>query len=184
MTAGRNASAGSLHWGTPRKYVEAVRTFLGGIGLDPCSNPHSAVGADAEFLLPGRDGLREPWDARTVYVNPPYGSDRERGTTIRDWLRRCAEAARAGSEVVALVPVAPNTRHWKLHVWPEASSVCFLADTRVKFLEDGREGVRGAPMACAMVYWGPRAAAFSDAFSAHGAVVHLRAPAPGGAAAA
>jgi hypothetical protein len=28
------------------------------------------------------DGLLEEWDYPTVYVNPPYGNDKERETTI------------------------------------------------------------------------------------------------------
>ncbi len=174
MTAGRTQRPGSHHWGTPPLYAEAARAFLGGIDLDPCSNEHSVVAAAREYRLPGRDGLAEPWDAERIYVNPPYGSDRERGTTIRDWMARCAAAGRSGSEVLALVPVATNTSHWKRHVWPEATAVCFLADTRLKFLEDGRAGGKGAPMACSMVYWGPRRAEFVAAFGRHGAVVALR----------
>lgn len=170
MTAGRSVNPGSRDWGTPRRHAEAVRAFLGGIDLDPCSNEHSVVGAAVEYRLPGRDGLAEPWDAARIFVNPPYGTDRVRGTSISDWLARCAAAGAGGAEVVALVPVAPNTAHWKRHVWPSAAAVCFLADTRLRFLEAGRDAGKGAPMACAMIYWGSRPGAFSAAFSALGAV--------------
>ena len=93
MTAGRTVNSASHHWGTPLHYVEAVRSVLGDrIYLDPCSNEHSVVNAETEYQLPEADGLRESWDFPTIYVNPPYGADRERGTTIRDWLKRCAES--------------------------------------------------------------------------------------------
>src|SRR5262249_51212479 len=149
MTAGRkNVAAQSRHWCTPLNYVNAVREFFGGtIALDPCSNRDSIVHAEVEYRLPKADGLRAAWDYSTIFVNPPYGADRERGTTIRDWLRKCAEAhEQHAAEVLALVPVATNTRHWKLYVWGAATAIAFLYDTRLRFLVAGRDGGKGAPM--------------------------------------
>jgi hypothetical protein len=177
MTAGRsNAWSLSKDWCTPPKYVNAIREFFGGrIELDPCSSEHSIVKADVEWILPEVDGLREEWNYRTIYVNPPYGADRERGTTIRDWLRKCAEAhSKYGAEVLALVPVATNTRHWKFYVWGAATAVAFLYDTRLRFLVNGRDIGKGAPMSCAMVYWGFRYHRFEQVFLKFGAVVDLR----------
>ena len=135
MSAGRTVNSLSLEWGTPKKYVDAVRcVFSGEIDLDPCSNEYSIVGAAVEYRLPHHDGLVESWDFARIYVNPPYGSDRERGTNIKRWLYRCAEANQLHkSEVLALIPVATNTSHWKNYVWTKATGVCFLYDTRLKF---------------------------------------------------
>ena len=177
MTAGRNnATSLSQHWCTPPKYVRAIRKFFAGrIELDPCSNKHSIVKAEVEYCLPKTDGLRESWNYGTIFINPPYGADRKRGTTIRDWLRRCAEAnARHDSEVLALVPVAVNTRHWKLNVWGAATGVAFLYDTRLRFLVNGKDGGKGAPMSCAMIYWGPQYKRFEAIFLRFGAVVDVR----------
>ena len=176
MTAGRNIVSISQTWCTPPKYVHAVREVFGGaIALDPCSNRHSVVHAEIEYRLPDEDGLHNTWDFRTVYVNPPYGADRRRGTTIKDWLRRCALAReKHKSEVLALVPVATNTKHWKDYVWGVADAVAFLYDTRLRFLVDGKDEGKGAPMSCAMVYWGDHLARFEEVFSCHGAVVDLR----------
>ena len=176
MTAGRkNADTLSKDWCTPHKYVDAVRRVFGGqIDLDPCSNKWSVVKAKIEWSLPHDDGLRKQWSFPTIYVNPPYGGDRERGTKISHWLRKCADAFyELGAEVIALVPVAANTLHWKESVWARATSVCFLYDTRVRFLESGWDGGKGAPMACAAVYWGTKPEEFAIAFSEHGAVVDL-----------
>lgn len=174
MTAGRTVIGNSQDWSTPEKYVRAVRDALGGIRLDPCSNEWSKVQADVEWRLPDIDGLRRPWDYSTIFVNPPYGTDTSRGTRIIDWLQKCSEANELyGSEVIALVPVAANTKHWKLYVWPTASSVCFLYDTRLRFLVNGKDDGKGAPMACAAVHWGSGKKRFTEVFSAHGAVVDL-----------
>ena len=172
MTAGRRVQGvTSQHWNTPHVYVAAVREVLGEIELDPCSNPTSVVNASREYLLP-QDGLVEPWDASTIFVNPPYGRDSHRGTSIKQWLIRCRETHQnRGSEILALVPVATNTSHWKENIWGVATAVAFLYDTRLKFLENGKEGGRGAPMACAMVYWGGRFPIFRRVFSRFGAVV-------------
>lgn len=176
MTAGRTVNAMSQHWGTPDKYVDAVREVFGGeIGLDPCSNGDAVVHARVEYRLPDHDGLHESWNYPTVYVNPPYGSDRDRRTTIKHWLRRCAEAHQNhASEVLALVPVATNTSHWKNYVWKAATAVCFLYDTRLRFLVDGQDKGKGAPMSCAMIYWGKDYDRFLEVFVRHGAVVDLR----------
>jgi hypothetical protein len=174
MTAGRTVIGNSRDWCTPVKYVEAVRAVLGEVHLDPCSNEWSVVGAATEWKLPAVDGLRQSWKYPTIYVNPPYGSDPQRGTRILDWLQKCSEAhEHFGSEVIALVPIAANTKHWKLYVWPTAASICFLYDTRLRFLVQGRDDGKGAPMACAAIYWGKQKQSFADVFSSHGAVVDL-----------
>lgn len=175
MTAGRTVISDNKDWCTPPNYVDAVRRCLGGsIDLDPCSNRHSVVCASTEYIQPDHNGLLESWNFATIYVNPPYGADREAGTTIKHWLRRCAEAfVQHQSEVLALVPVATNTAHWKLHVWSAATAVAFLYDTRLKFLVNGQGGSKGAPMSCAMVYWGRHYDRFFEIFARFGAVVNL-----------
>lgn len=175
MTAGRTINTKSQDWCTPKKYVDAVKEVFGGdISLDPCSSRHSIVNSKVEYMLPEHDGLRESWDYPTIYVNPPYGIEKNHGTTIRHWLARCAEAhENYGAEVLALVPVATNTGHWKNNVFGRAEAICFLYDTRLKFLENGKSAGKGAPMACAMIYWGKFYQKFYDVFIEHGAVLNI-----------
>ena len=78
------------------------------------------------------------------------------------------------SEVLALVPVATNTGHWKNNVFGKATGVCFLYDTRLRFLVNGQNGGKGAPMSCAMIYWGRDFDRFLSLFDKFGAVVDLR----------
>lgn len=143
MTAGRtNSNPLSHNWCTPKKYVSLVHDFFNGPpSLDPCSNEWSLVEAKVEYKLPLNDGLEESWEHPTIFVNPPYGKDRDRGTSIKDWVRRCSDAYLSyGSEVLALVPVATNTSHWKNYVFKYAIAISFLGDTRLKFMIDGVEG--------------------------------------------
>lgn len=175
MSAGRKINTLSQDWGTPEKYVEAIKEFFGGeIDLDPCSNQFSIVGARVEYMLPGNNGLKDSWNFERIYVNPPYGLDRKRGTGIKNWLYRCAHAHKTfGSEVLALVPVATNTGHWKKYVFGKAIALCFLYDTRLKFLVNGQSGGKGAPMSCAMIYWGTAPDRFRSVFEKFGAVLSL-----------
>lgn len=175
MSAGRTVNSQSQSWGTPPEYVKTIKRFFGGsIALDPCSNECSIVHAEIEFMLPQNDGLKEDWSYPTIYMNPPYGADRERGTTIKNWLVKCAIThQKYDSEILALVPVATNTSHWKQSVFGKARAVCFLYDTRLKFLENGFSAGKGAPMACAMIYWGIDCDKFYDTFIEYGAVIDL-----------
>jgi hypothetical protein len=175
MSAGRKINSQSQEWGTPQNYVRAVMEFFGNeIDLDPCSNDHSIVEAKVSYKLPQHDGLKESWEYERIYVNPPYGLDRKRGTGIKNWLYRCALAHKSyGSEVLALAPVATNTGHWKKYVFGKARSICFLYDTRLKFLVDGQNGGKGAPMSCAMIYWGANHERFVEVFRKFGAVLNL-----------
>jgi len=171
MTAGRTVNTLSQDWGTPLKYVETVKSFFGGeIDLDPCSNDYSLVEALNEYALPV-DGLAKSWNFARIFVNPPYGADRQR----KHWLFKCEEAHRChNSEVLALIPIAANTSHWKHYIFGKATAIAFLYDTRLKFLVDGTDAGKGAPMACCMVYWGKEFDRFWKTFNCHGAVADIR----------
>ena len=176
MTAGRtNCNQKSKSWCTPPKYVEAINIFFNtNLELDPCSNEYSLINAKNKYQLPYKDGIIEDWNYKTIFVNPPYGADRERGTTIKDWIRKCYEANKLyHAEVLALVPVATNTRHWKDYVFGKAIGICFLYDTRLHFYINGHEDEKGAPMSCAMIYWGKDIEKFVLIFSKFGAALDL-----------
>lgn len=175
MTAGRQAVSTTKDWCTPPHLIQSVKEVFGGtIELDPCSNSYSLVEAQRSYQLPTSDGLKEPWDARTIFVNPPYGSDPIRRTRILHWFRKIDEAHNKGSEIIALVPVATNTTHWKEFVYPLASAICFLSAPRLRFYVNGIEDPKGAPMACAVIYYGKNFKKFSEIFKEHGAVIPLQ----------
>lgn len=125
---------------TPSYVLEPVREALGGrIGLDPCTEPDNPTGA-AVFYTAATDGAEEPWDANSIYVNPPYSKARER------WVARCIEAAEAGVQVVLLMPSHTDTRlfHRALQT---ASHVVFIKG-RVKFgvlRDNGRQEAASHP---------------------------------------
>jgi len=154
MTAGRRINTTSVHWNTPPKFTIPIREFFGGIiDLDPCSNEESIVGANTELY---EGGLEHDWNQHeSIFVNPPYG----RG--IKDWLRKCHET---DSEIIALIPVATNTTHWKEFIY-KSDVICFLYDTRLKFMIGENTNNKGASMSCCLVYWGDRKEKFVQHFS-------------------
>jgi len=163
MSAGRKIKTGSIHWCTPPKYVIPITQFFGKIELDPCSNPESIVNANIELCT---GGLEYDWrKVRTVFVNPPYGRNGE--TSIYDWLKKCFVSQSRQTEIIALIPVATNTKHWKDFVF-KANVICFLADTRLKFLINGNTNNKGASMSCCLVYFGERTSDFVLEFSHYG----------------
>lgn len=109
---------------TPPYILEPVREALGGIGLDPCTLPDNPTRAD-RFYHPPMDGAALPWDAETIFVNPPYGKARER------WVARCIEAGFTGSRVVLLMPAHTDTRVFQRAL--ASADSAFLIRGRVKF---------------------------------------------------
>lgn len=113
---------------TPPYVLGPVRLALGGIGLDPCTEPDNPTGAE-RFYTVVDDGLVAPWSGPdwrpTVYVNPPYGKARE------PWVERCVEAGERGQRVVLLIPSHTDTRTFQKAL-PSTSGVVFIKG-RVKF---------------------------------------------------
>lgn len=105
-------SSESVEHYTPIEIVEAARTVLGGIDLDPasCSTANEVVkaaawyGPGSEF---GEDGLAEPWLGR-VFLNPPGGvvPEAHRGCGTKSnaalWWAYLAEAWRTGEVDAAI----------------------------------------------------------------------------------
>lgn len=175
MSAGRKVNTKSKNWGTPKKYVDVINIFFNNeINLDPCSNEFSIVNADINYIYPRNNGLKDSWNYKNIFVNPPYGRDKGTSTSIKNWLKRCFDAhIEHNSEILALIPVATNSSHWKEFIFPKAKAICFLYDTRLKFLENGKEGGKGAPMGCCMVYWGKDYDKFYNTFIDYGAIIPL-----------
>jgi len=172
MSAGRSSISLKKDWNTPPKYINLIKEFFGNIDLDPCSNECSMVEANVKYILPV-NGLRESWNYKTIFVNPPYGRNKEDKTSLYDWIKKGVEAFESGSEVLFLIPVATNTKHFKNLIFKKAEGICFLEDTRLKFWSDGIEDKKGAPMACCIVYFGNKYEKFYDVFKNSGKCFRL-----------
>ena len=108
---------------TPAYVLEPIRCLLGGIGLDPCTEPDNPTGAKKFYALP-QDGLELSWESRSVFCNPPYGEARNR------WVARCIAS---GDErpTVLLIPSHTETQTAQLAL-RECTSVLFV-QARLRF---------------------------------------------------
>lgn len=115
---------------TPSYVLEPVRKLLGGIGLDPCTEPDNPTRAERFYALP-EDGCVLPWDAASVFCNPPYGEARDR------WVTRCIEEGR-GKPVVLLIPSHTETRIFQRALWFCTSVVFVRGRLRFGVLRENR----------------------------------------------
>lgn len=85
---------------TSPEFMNAFDIAFGDIDVDPCGHTMSpVVAADRIMLSEGRDGLREDWRGRVVFVNPPFSAQ-------LDFLERAHDQWASGNAqiVVCLVP--------------------------------------------------------------------------------
>lgn len=87
-------------WYTPGWVIEAVRGAMGGIELDPASSAlaNETVRADRYFTA-DIDGLAQPWEAETVWINPPYGFRKGQ----REFMLKLLESLEAGTVDRAII---------------------------------------------------------------------------------
>ena len=174
MTAGRNSISSKKDWNTPPKFVELINKMLGDIILDPCSNKNSIIDAKIKYILP-TDGLKEDWNYNTIFVNPPFGRIVENKTSLYNWIEKGVDAnENYKSEILYLIPVATNTKHFKDLIFKKAKGLCFLKDTRLKFWSEGVEDKKGAPMACCFIYFGENYGKFDLLFSEFGQCFEIK----------
>lgn len=142
---------------TPAWLVAKVADFLDGIELDPCTSADNPCGATRIFTEDD-DGLGKAWQARTVYMNPPYGR------VIGEWTWNLENQYSIGliDEAIALLPARTDTQWWQTIA---AYPVCMVTG-RLKFNDCGTS----APFPSALVYLGYRWRAFQHAFGDIGTI--------------
>ena len=134
-------------WGTPQ-YVFDHFDKIYNYGLDAAANKGNAK--CEKYITPEQDSLSVDWaseypEARSVWLNPPYG----RG--IGAWMKKCHDQADKGLVVSALVMARTDTRWW--HDWCMKANHIWLIKGRIRFV--GSDGVPGnsAPAPSALVVW-------------------------------
>jgi phage N-6-adenine-methyltransferase len=161
----RAQGTGENEWYTPGQYIEAARSLMGGIDLDPASSDlaQRTVGADAYFTK-ADDGLAREWAGR-VWLNPPYAQP-----AIQHFADKVVAEVRAGrvTEAVVLTHNYTDTA-WFHNMAADCSAICFTRG-RIGFVAP--DGKRAAPtQGQAFFYFGPRPEAFAEAFGAFGFVM-------------
>ena len=117
-------------WMTPSYIIEPVREALGGhIMLDPASSALANEIVQAEhYLTSSYNGLAIPWNADTLFMNPPYSRGK-----IGLFCNKLLEAINAGSvdHAIALVNSSTETKWWQMLA--SSANGIFLPSKRICF---------------------------------------------------
>lgn len=159
-------NSGNNEWYTPADYIQLAREVMGGIDTDPASSEvaNKTVQA-ARFFSAEDNGLAQTWSGR-VWMNPPYAQP-----LIADFAEAVASKFEQGEIEQACVLVNNGTETgWFQRMLGAATAVCFPRG-RIRFVDP--EGTpSGAPLqGQAVLYMGPNAELFSDAFASKGKVL-------------
>jgi site-specific DNA-methyltransferase (adenine-specific) len=120
-------SSRSEEWPTPQAFFDELDTEFK-FTLDPCATPQSAK-CPTHFTR-SQDGLAQDWGCHRVFCNPPYG----RG--MREWARKCYQAAQNGALVVLLAHARTDTR-W-FHDWVYGKAELRFVRGRLRFGDGGQ----------------------------------------------
>lgn len=116
---------------TPDYVLDAVRSVLGGIDLDPCTEPSNPTNATVFYHLP-QDGAVMPWTESRIFCNPPYGEARNR------WVMRCIAEAKNGKQIALLIPSHTETKIFQTALMFCQSILLIRARLRFGVLRENR----------------------------------------------
>jgi hypothetical protein len=155
---------GDVEWYSPRSIVEAARTVLGRIDLDPasCDVANEVVKARRIFTVKD-DGLRHPWRGR-VFMNPPYSPNARCGRFIDKLVAHVRDES--VSEAVVVLNNSTEVL-WFKTLSTVATAICFPTG-RLRFWKPGQTGAM--PVGQSIVYAGRRPKKFQRAFRRFGHV--------------
>ena len=123
---------------TPTKVVDAVHFYFtlrgkSGILLDPATSEDNPTRAH-NWYTREHDGLKHPWVSGT-FVNPPYGEE------LRAFVDKIIEEARAGKEIVALLPTSRSEQdYWQRLWWDVTPTGDVQVRKRLAFMTRGEDG--------------------------------------------
>lgn len=154
-------NSGENEWYTPPEYIEAARSVMGSIDLDPATSDIANKTVQAShYYTAEMNGLERPWFGN-VWMNPPYSSDK-----IGAFVDKLVIERPNIDGAIVLVNNATETA-WFIKLIGIASAVCFPRG-RVKFI-DTQGNSSGAPLqGQAVIYIGNSVDRFCDEFSRFG----------------
>lgn len=158
----RAEGTGENEWFTPEKYIEAARKVMGGIDLDPASNPIAQDWIRAtKFFTRADNGLAQQWHGR-IWLNPPYAQP-----LIWQFCEKLVEELSSGrvDQAILLTHNYTDTA-WFHHAEQCASLICFTRG-RIPFVDD--DGEDCAPtQGQAFFYYGDKGDEFRTVFTEFG----------------
>ena len=159
-----NQDSGAFEYYTPPFIVDAARTVLGAIDLDPASSPQANRTVQAShFYTIDDDGLNQYWYGN-VWMNHPFGRDRN-----PRWINKLRTEYEIGDvEAACCITFASTSERWfqPLFDYP----LCFLHPRTNYLLPDGSLK-RGVTKGSVAAYMGANISGFFEAFKPLGRVM-------------
>jgi ParB family chromosome partitioning protein len=160
-------NSGENEWYTPPEYVEAARSLMGVIDVDPASSDkaNELIQAKAYYTIE-TDGLKQRWNGN-VWLNPPYAQP-----LVDKFSKALTTKYKIGETKQACVLVNNATEtEWFQRIMKACTAICFIKG-RVKFLDpDG--AASGAPLqGQVIIYLGENRAGFAAKFSDIGKILY------------
>jgi phage N-6-adenine-methyltransferase len=156
-------NSGENEWYTPPQYLNAARTVMRGIDLDPASSDFANQTVQAaRYHTINDDGLTQPWTGR-VFMNPPYSGD----LVSRFITKLCQHVDDADiTQAVVLVNNATETA-WFQALLERADAICFPKG-RIRYLDSTGQPKQSPLQGQAFLYFGNDRGAFIQHFSPFG----------------
>lgn len=168
-----DAQRNSDSWFTPAKYIESVRSALGGIVLDPFSSEKANQIVMADFYFDDdNDGLTQNWNVAkktSVFMNPPY-SAKLVAQSIKKFLTEYSENNIQSG--IILVNNATETK-WFQSALSASSAICFT-NHRIGFWNNDGKVVSNNTRGQAFFYFGKAYKPFKTNFQQFGTCIKLR----------
>ena len=128
-----------MDWATPQTiYDELDQEFH--FDLDACANDGNAKCKN--FITPEQDALSIDWPGKSVFMNPPYG------TQVKKWIKKAYEESQKGKIVVCLLAARTDTT-WFHDICAKGEIRFFKG--RIKF-----DGKNSAPFPSMIVIFRPK----------------------------
>ena len=151
-------NTGEYEWYTPERYIEAARTVMGGIDLDPASHDAAQQTVRAAHYFTAKDdGLSLDWYGR-VWLNPPYSQP-----LMQNFVRKLVSEFASGNIEQAVMLTHNYTDTAWFHEAQLGAMLCFTRG-RISFV-----GASGPPtQGQCFFYFGNSRAEFRTVFGAFG----------------
>lgn len=159
---------GVIEWYTPAEYIEAARSAMGSIDLDPASSKkaNEIVKADV-FYTKRSNGLEKDWQGN-VFLNPPFKAD-----LIAAFVAKLCQHHETGDVPQAILLTNNNTdTRWWHQATVCSSCVCFTQG-RVAFYNPAGE-TASSTNGQTFFYFGKEPGGFYQHFTTIGTIMEVR----------
>lgn len=156
-------NTGNNEWYTPADIIEAARTVLGDIDLDPasCELANQTVKA-TKFFSADDNGLAQEWSGR-IWLNPPYSNKGE--APLKKFVDKLIES---DFEAAIVLTDSSTETGWFAKLAEYSAGICFTT-RRIKFFRpDGSQGNGNPTRGSALFYFGNAPDKFFEIFQQFG----------------